>query len=283
MKRMDDTTKLEIKNILKSKNYKINKIMKETQNNMVIVVNNNYVVKVLNLQKTIDKYEILNMETEVDALKYFTFKLSVSLFFPTYIENFIYKQNSFVVMSYIKGKTLIEYRDKNMPIIWWKSLIYQLILVVYILEDNKILHNDFWDANIILEPLKDKFTIEYKNKKYKIPECGFIVKIIDFQYTNQYKKLSKIRSPFVLTTSKEHQNEKKRLGWSNKFHVGGDLHQILGILSEYKYIPKILKKNIEMIVSKNEGTDFPYTIQTTNKKTAGEYLLQNFNNMFSEF
>jgi len=193
----------------------IYKIIKETKNNIVIIISKNnkkYIAKILNLLKTTDKLEILNMKTEIETLKYFTFNLTLP-FFPKYIDDYICNKNNVVIMSYIKGKSLIDYDNKKMPNIWWKSLLYQLILVVYILEDNKILHNDFWDANIILEPYYKKITIEYKNHLYNIPKSNFIIKIIDFQYTNQYKNKSKIYSPYVMSKIKKYQKEKARLGW----------------------------------------------------------------------
>ena len=270
------------KKCIETKKYTMDKIIKETKNNIVIIISKNnkkYIAKILNLLKTTDKLEILNMKTEIEALKYFTFNLTLP-FFPKYIDDYICNKNNVVIMNYIKGKSLIDYDNKKMSNIWWKSLLYQLILAIYILEDNKILHNDFWDANIILEPYYKKITIEYENHLYNIPKSNFIIKIIDFQYTNQYKKNSKIYAPYVMSKMKKYQKEKTRLGWSEKFHVGGDLNQILGILSNYKYIPKKIKKNIDKIVIKNEGTDFPYAIQKTNKKTSGKYLLKNFDKLF---
>ena len=91
--------------------------------------------------------EILNIDTEIQALKYFTHYL-IPLFFPKYISDYHSDKNNMVVMEYIPGKALIEYDNKKLSIRWWKSLIYQLILIIYVLEDNGILHNDFWDANI---------------------------------------------------------------------------------------------------------------------------------------
>ena len=264
------------------KKYTINKIIKETKNNMVIIISKNkkkYVAKILNFSKTIDKLEILNMNTEIEALKYFTFDVDLP-FFPKYIDDYVSIKNKMVIMNYIKGKSLIDYDNQRLPNIWWKSLLYQLILVIYILEDNKILHNDFWDANIILEPNYKKINIEYKSCLYTIPKSNFTVKIIDFQYTNQYKNKPKIYSPYVMSEMKKYQKEKARIGWSEKFHVGGDLNQILGILSNYKYIPKKYKKNINKIVIRNENAEFPYAIQKNNKKTSGKYLLKNFDELF---
>ena len=69
-----------------------------------------------------------------------------------------------------------------------------------------------------------------------------------------------------MTKIKKYQKEKKRLGWSEKFHIGGDLNQILGILSTYKYIPKYIKRILRKIIIENKNTDFPYAIQKQNIK-----------------
>ena len=72
------------------------------------------------------------------------------------------------------------------------------------------------------------------------------------------------------------QREKKSLGWSSKFHVGGDLNQIFGLLSNYKYIPKKLKKELKSIVIKNKNYKDPknwrYTTQNENKKHQRKFL-----------
>lgn len=282
---------LSYKKCLIQKDYIIEKKLKETKNNIVLHVlkkskigNNkegiNRVAKILNLSKTTDKLEILNMKTEIEALKYFTYELQIP-FFVNYKEDYICKKNYVVIMDYIKGKLLIEYDNKKMNDKWWLSLLYQLILIIYILEDNRILHNDFWDANVIIQPIKKPIKIEYKNKVYDIPESNFMIKIIDFQYTNQYKTKTKIYSEYVMNNEKDSQEEKKRLGWSSKFHVGGDLNQILGLLSNYKYIPDKIRKNLnKIVIKKSDESDFPYAIQKTNNKTSGKYLLHNFHKLF---
>lgn len=272
------------KKCIKKENYEINKILKETDKDIVLQISKNrqkHVAKILKLYKTKDKIEQKTIETEINALKYFTYNLYLP-FFAKYINDFICNKNNILIMTHIKGKLLIDYDNSKMPLSWWKSLLYQLILIIYIFEDNKILHNDFWDANIILQSYKDRIHIGYKDKIYNVPKSDFIVKVIDFQYTNQYNDDPQIYSPFVMTKIKKYQQEKERLGWSEKFHVGGDLNQILGILSNYKFIPKEIKQFIDKIVIKNiNNNDFPYAISMTNKKTSAKYLLKNFHQFFS--
>ena len=264
--------------------YTINKILKETKSTCVLLVTDNttnhkYIAKILILANTHDKMEILNIDTEIQALKYFTHYLILP-FFPKYISDYHSDKNNMVIMEYIPGKALIEYDNKKLSIRWWKSLIYQLILIIYVLEDNRILQNDCWDANIMIKSHSKKISVNYKNRLYEIPKCNFIVKIIDFQYTHQYTDNAYIYSPHVATKIKKYQLEKKRLGWSEKFHVGGDLNQILGLLSNYRNIPAKLKQYIHKNVIKNEKSDFPFAIQSNNKKTSGKYLLKHFGELF---
>ena len=83
----------------------------------------------------------------------------------------------------------------------------------------------------------------------------------------------------MTSTKKEHSSEKHRLGWSHIFHKGGDLNQILGILSEYKSIPINFRKLIKKIVIKHDN-EFPYAITKGNKYTNAKYLLNSFDKLF---
>ena len=72
---------------LTKNNYKIDKTLKETKNNIIIIIikrGEQHVAKILNLSKTTDKHEISNMNTEISALKYLTYELKLA-FFATYI------------------------------------------------------------------------------------------------------------------------------------------------------------------------------------------------------
>lgn len=164
-----------------------------------------------------------------------------------------------IVMEYVRGIPLVEFSDKRMSPSWWRSLLYQLILIVSFFESRKILHNDFWDANIMITPIRGKLFGE-----------NFIVTVLDFQYTNQYTSRGAIRSKIIYSAVPEDVKEKRRLGWSAKFHRGGDLNQILGLLSDYKYIPiPGLREKLKKMVIKRENADFPYAITRTNPKTTG--------------
>lgn len=265
------------------RNFGLVDILKETKNNLVIKIkklNKFYVAKILIYSLSIgpEKY---NMITEIQALKYLTDHIK-SHFFVKYIDNFLCNSDiNVVIMEYLTGKLLLDYQFEKMDFAWWISLLRQLIVAIYLLEKNRILHNDFWDANIIIEPITINYSLDFhdENINFSIENRGFIIKIIDFQYMNQYTTNPNIYSPFVMTTEKKYQQEKKRLGWSSKFHLGGDLNQILGILSDYQYIPLNIRHNIKTIVKFNPKNDFPYAVQKENIKTSAIYLIKNFNKL----
>jgi len=272
------------KKCLEKRNYTLTTdIYKQTANNVVLDVKLGgirYVCKILIHNKNINKLELLNMKTEIQALKYLN-QMKFQ-FVPMYIDNFKCRNVEIVIMEKLKGKLLIELKDRNLSSSFWRCLVYQLILIVYILESMHILHNDFWDSNIMLEQHSGNYKIVHQDKIYNIPNCKFIVKIFDFQYMNHYHASNspqKIKSPFVLSNDPSVQSEKIRLGWSETFHVGGDLNQIFGLLSGYKSIPAKLKKFIDQNVVRNVGTDFPYAINKDNVNMEAKRLLNIFDHI----
>lgn len=201
--------------------------------------------------------KICNSETEYQALKYFgKHKFT---FAPK-----LYKHKNFgplvlIITEFLPGKKLSYYRYGKQSSLFWKVIIIQIIKIVEQLEEHRILHNDLWEDNIII----------YKNK----------ARLIDFEYTHQYTKHSKIYSADVMSQAPEHQAEKLRLGWSRKFHVGGDLNQILGSISQFSGLPENMEKNIQSIVVKSGG-DFPYTTVTDNPATSAKVLLRDLDVIF---
>ena len=252
---------------------KDNKIIAKVKKNNI-----SYVAKILLRKKTIYAQEKDIIKTEVQALKYFTNIIKLP-FFVKYIDNWNCDDNNIVIMEYISGKPLINYKNSNCTRQWWKSLIMQLIYSVSVMENHKILHNDFWDKNIIIHPISTGKILSFNNDKIKIPNAGFIIKIIDHQNTHQYKRDRQIYSSIIASRNKKYDHVKKIYGWSSKFHIGGDLNNILGILSHYKHIPNHIKKLLEQLPIKNENYQFSidrrYVIQSTNKKTSGNTLLKN--------
>lgn len=280
--------KLKYQDCLKNNGYKAGNILKKTKNSIVLKVKRNnitYVAKVLYHNKTSDVLERRSMKTEIQALKYMKRNFNNIPFYVKYVEDFtcIRKNNiiEIVVMDYVKGVPLQDFDTKKKSKKWWKSLVYQLILSMYIFADHKIQHNDLWDANIMVKKIntdKDYIKVEYKNKTYFIPNAGFVIVLVDFQYTNQYKVNPGIYSAYVMSENKKFQKEKNRLGWSSTFTKGGDLNQILGILSDYDHVPEELSRYLKEIIRTNESNnDFPYAISKNNKKTYSKFMLENIN------
>jgi predicted Ser/Thr protein kinase len=237
---------------LKANGYKIGKTYKSVDDQRKVFV------VYLKGEKYIAK--VCNSETEYQALKYFgKHKFG---FAPK-----LYKHKNFgplvlVIMEFLPGRRLSYYRYGKQSSLFWKVIIIQIIKMVAQLEEHKILHNDLWEDNIII----------YKNK----------ARLIDFEYAHQYKKHSKIYSADVMSQAPEHQAEKLRMGWSRKFHVGGDLNQILGSISQFpgiSGIPENMEKNIKAIVVHNDG-DFPYTTVTDNPATSAKVLLRDLDVIF---
>ena len=241
---------------LSKKGYNIVKIFKfvETSGGVFLVCSEKqsdkkYIAKITFLFKKEDAYVF---DTEVQALKYLK-SSQVSIFVPKLYECFKTKTYNIIIMEYINGKSIFEYHKFGKH--QWQSIICQISLFVALLEKNKILHNDLWDANIIIIGTKKEFL---NIGDYKIKTSGILVKVIDYQYTHQYSTKSEINSKIISTSSDEIKTE---LGWNTKFHLGGDLNQFYGIISEYPTLPKEYTKVFQSIVIKNsiKNAKFPYT------------------------
>lgn len=121
---------------------------------------------------------------------------------------------------------------------YWVFFIMHLAYFINILGQHKIQHNDFHRGNIIV-----------KN--------GLQIKIIDLETLTDYYN-TEIFSNMVKTSSNK---EKTRMGWSNVFHPGSDLNQILGKITE-KYqniMPADIYNDIKSRII-NYSKEFPYAI-----------------------
>ncbi|AYV79384.1 MAG: hypothetical protein Faunusvirus11_23 [Faunusvirus sp.] len=262
--------------------YKIVNVLKTVPDgsNIVLLVvqhNKKYVVKLLFLNKVHNVNIKKNMITEIQTYQYIDNNFADYPFFVK-MNGIVDRKNiQGVILEYVTGKPLIDYKHKKMNAKWWRSLLKQLIITSYIFEQHAILHNDFWDANFIVHPISVSKQIEIyvpELGKVSINNAGFILKIFDFQYTHQYSKKSKIVSPMIMSKKMTDQNEKKRLGWHDKFHTGGDLNQILGLLSEYDSIPNKFRKYINKYVYKTSDSDFEFATQYANRHFNPQYLLK---------
>jgi len=236
---------------LKLKGYRIGKTYK--------AVNDIRKVFIVYLNKKRYIAKICDSDTELQALKYF--QKHKFGFTPKLHKYKSFGTSTLVIMEFLPGKRLSYYRYGKHSALFWKVIIVKIIKIVAVLEKHKILHNDLWEDNIIV----------YKNN----------VKLIDFEYTHQYTKSSKIYCRDVMSQAQDKQAEKLRLGWSRKFHLGGDLNQILGILSDFSSIPEYIENNIKKIVIQTNA-DFPYASLEGNPSTIAEVLLRNLDVIFKK-
>jgi len=274
--------------ILSNNGYTIIQIFKQTKKDIVALVTHKD-----KKYNTITKYvaklstNIPPILTEIQAYNYFSTNsdFANTPFFIKLINVLPNNNNDNsdicgFIMEYTKNATpLIEIesnnaKNNNITKLWWKSLLMQLIVCVNLLEKHHILHNDFWDANIMIQkyPKNRKIIVDVNDNIITIPNAGFIIKVIDFQYTHQYDKNNNIVSPMVQSTKKSDKAEKLLLGWTSKWHTGGDLNQIFGILHEYKSAPAKFKNYVAKHVHKHTS-DFPYATTKTNKWFDSEKML----------
>lgn len=221
------------------------------------------------------------MRTEIQA---FLFLRVLGLpFFPKYVDHIIHKKCHLVVMEKIVGKMLLYYSRKRMSLVFWKSLIHQLIVIVFILEDLLIIHHDFLDRNIILYPYQGKETmivVHYKTHTFHIPNAGFIVKAIDFQFMHHYTNKLSIVCKYAMTDKSS--KFKNHMGLSHKFYAGTDLNLIFGILLGFKHLPASIKRTLKSLVNVNtyNKQNRRYALLTGNPKTLAAHLLANFDTLF---
>jgi hypothetical protein len=270
------SNKLIAYSILSKCNYKIIKIYKQTQKDIVILVESNKFNKSNKSVKYVAKIS-LNMKTIATEIQAYTYFLNHddfinSHFFVKLVE--ILPNNIGFIMEYANNAIpLIEFsNNNNLGAKWWQSLILQLLAFTNLLEKHKILHNDFWDANIMIQryPKNRKLIVDIYDgdcdTKIVIPNEGFIIKVVDFQYTHQYMNSnSTIISPMVKSEKQCNKAEKLLLGWTSKWHTGGDLNQIFGILHEYISAPKQFIRYVAKHVYKRKTSKFPYATTRTNK------------------
>lgn len=170
--------------------------------------------------------------TEVEALK-----TLAGPWVPKLLDNYIHKKYYIILTEYIVGHKLSYYKESNKDIEWWRDIFWQLVYFCKFLEDQKILHNDLWDDNIIVR----------KNK----------IVVIDWEYAHDYSGKTPISSPIILGNDTK---TKKELGWSKRWHTGGDLNQIIGILLPRLPYRAYLKKHV---ICKPKAR-FPCTITGNN-------------------
>jgi hypothetical protein len=155
------------------------------------------------------------------------------------------------VMTHAPGRLLSDCSD--MPGAWWRRVVGPAVEFIARLEAVRVLHNDFWDQNVVAD------------------DCGDIT-VLDFQYTDHYTEQPAISSPIVRTRSARWRAEQLRLGWSASWHVGGDLNQLLGILAARDVLPPDLAEYVCAHARVRAGEEFPYATIHANQAMSGARL-----------
>jgi hypothetical protein len=120
---------------------------------------------------------------------------------------------------------------------FWLKFLTEISYVISVLEKHHIQHNDLHFGNIMFD----------KNQ----------LKIIDLETMTDYKTVKPRFSP----------EDRQRMGFSDKFHIGADLNQLLGyVMEEYKDEVPIKFEVIKL------DKEFPYAIDFRNPKTSGNKI-----------
>jgi hypothetical protein len=155
------------------------------------------------------------------------------------------------VMTHAPGRLLSDCSD--MPEAWWRRVVGQAVEFIARLEAVRVLHNDFWDQNVVADSRGD-------------------ITVLDFQYTDHYTEQPAIFSPIVRSRSTLWRAEQLSLGWTARWHVGGDLNQLLGILAAREVLPPDLAEYVSAHAYVRAGEEFPYATIHPNEAMSGARL-----------
>jgi hypothetical protein len=112
------------------------------------------------------------------------------------VEGKIRTHSNMLISEYVNGGSLDNWifntyeNDKEISDYQWKSIIFQLIYTISVLQNKyKLMHNDFHYGNILIddqiEP-KGYFVYIMNNKKYYIKNTGVIPKLWDWEFGMVY-------------------------------------------------------------------------------------------------
>lgn len=95
-------------------------------------------------------------------------------------------KSSVIITEWIEGITLSEMLKNQMQLIEWKNLFFQILYGLASIQQTfqGFKHNDFASRNIIIKKINTRVPIIWnyllKNQYYQLTNCGFQIKIIDF-------------------------------------------------------------------------------------------------------
>jgi hypothetical protein len=132
-----------------------------------------------------------------------------------------------LITEYVNKKSLDDYTSsKTLSLASWKSIIFQVLYTIYVLQKKyKLSHNDLHCGNILIDTIDKEgyLTYELNNQKYYVKHNGVIPKIFDFEVSESYNNsISKLYP-------NEHLKEQKK-SIPQYFHPGYDVHYFLDSL-----------------------------------------------------
>lgn len=112
------------------------------------------------------------------------------------VEEKIRTHSNMLISEYVDGGSLDKWifdvyeNDENISDEQWKSLVFQLVYTISIIQKYyRMMHNDFHYGNILIDnsiAAKGYFVYEINNKKYYIKNNGVIPKLWDFEFSMVY-------------------------------------------------------------------------------------------------
>jgi len=229
-------------------------VFKATETSVVALIRRNRTKLVLKVQLMRSSADLDTITTEFQALKYVSGILETRKYFVRARRMFRSGHACILETAFVPGPTLIAVGIPK-PEIWWTSLIRQLAVAIWVLESRRVLHNDFWDENIVLKPISRIRVLDTTLPELghiRIPNAGFQLVVLDLQHAHQYQPGGFV-APLVVSGLRKHATLRRQLGWSSRFHRGGDLHQMLGILSERDDTPLRLKAYVRRHATRQPG------------------------------